>query len=159
MKKERYQTKVAVFLMLTRVKEGVKEILLQKRVNTGYMDNMYDMACSGHLEKGESLAHATIREAKEEIGIDVKEEDLKMVALIHPYQDDYLNVFFETEKYEGTPEIKEPNKCDDLKWFNINDLPENTIVRIRNVLENIKRDIIYDDDNFTNQKYVNYNKM
>ncbi len=155
MKKERYQTRVAVFLMLTRENNGEKEILLQERVNTGYMDNMYDMACSGHLEKGETLAHATIREAKEEIGIDVKEEDLKMVAIIHPYQDDYLNVFFEATKYEGIPQIKEPNKCDDLRWFKINELPENIIVRIRNVLENIKRNIIYDDDNFSNQKRKN----
>ncbi len=155
MKKERYQTKVAVFLVLIREKDGIKEVLLQERVNTGYMDNMYDMACSGHLEKGETLTQATIREAKEEIGIDLKEEDLKMVALIHPYEEDYLNVFFEARKYEGIPEIKEPNKCDNLSWFDINKLPENTITRIRNVLENMKKNIIYDDDNFSNQKRVN----
>lgn len=157
MKKERYQTKVAVFLLLTREKDGLTQILLQERVNTGYMDGKYDAACSGHLEKGETLAQATIREAKEEIGIDVKEEDLKMVALIHPYQDDYLNVFFEAKEYEGIPEIKEPEKCDDLRWFNIEELPENIFVRIKNVLENIKRNIIYDDDNFTNQKYKDIN--
>lgn len=152
MKKERYQTKVAVFLLLTREKDGVTQILLQERANTGYMDGKYETSCSGHLEKGETLAQAIIREAKEEIGIDVKEKDLKMVALIHPYQDDYLNVFFETKKYEGTPKIKEPEKCDDLRWFNIEELPENIFDRIKNVLENIKRNIIYDDGDFTNQK-------
>ena len=155
MKKERYQSKVAVFLILFREKDGQKEILLQKRVNTGYLDNMYEASCSGHLEKNETLAHATIREAKEEIGIDVKEEDLKFVALIHPYQDDYLNVFFEAIKYEGIPEIKEPDKCGDLRWFKIDELPENTIIRTRNVLENIKRNILYDDGYFSNQKRIN----
>lgn len=153
MKKERYQTKVAVFLLLTREKDGVTQILLQERANTGYMDGKYETSCSGHLEKGETLAQAIIREAKEEIGIDVKEKDLKMVALIHPYKDDYLNVFFQTKEYEGIPEIKEPEKCDDLRWFNIEELPENIFIRIKNVLENIKRNIIYDDDDFTNQKY------
>lgn len=157
MKKERYQTKVAVFLLLTREKDGVTQILLQERANTGYMDGKYETSCSGHLEKGETLAQAIIREAKEEIGIDVKEKDLKMVALIHPYKDDYLNVFFQTKEYEGIPEIKEPEKCDDLRWFNIEELPENIFIRIKNVLENIKRNIIYDDDDFTNQKYKDIN--
>ena len=148
--KERYQSKVAVFLMLTR--NNNTEILMQKRYNTGYMDNLYDMACSGHLEHGESLAHATIREAKEEIGIDVDEKNLKLVALIQPYNDDYLNVFFASNTYEGTPEIKEPNKCSDLRWFNINKLPENTMPRIKNVLKNMNMGIIYDDYEFSIQK-------
>ena len=55
-------------------------------------------------------------------------------------------------KYTGTPKIMEPNKCDDLKWFNINELPENTIIRIRNVIKNMKKGIIYDDGDFSHQK-------
>ena len=50
---EKYYSRLAVNLVLTRVNEnGEKEILLQLRQNTGYMDNMYDFACSGHVEKG-----------------------------------------------------------------------------------------------------------
>lgn len=48
--KERYGSKVTVFLVLTRTENGRKQVLLQKRCNTGYMDGQYDMACSGHLE-------------------------------------------------------------------------------------------------------------
>ena len=48
----------------------------------------------------------------------------------------------------------EPNKCDDLKWFNINELPENTIIRIRNVIKNMKKGIIYDDGDFSHQKIL-----
>lgn len=70
--KERYQSKVAVvFLLLTKETDKGTEILLQRRCNTGYMDGKYDRACSGHLEKDESLSMAIIREAKEEIGIDI----------------------------------------------------------------------------------------
>lgn len=150
--KERYQSKVAVFLILTREKNGNTEILLQQRCNTGYMDGKYDTACSGHLEQGESLSMAVSREAKEEIDLDIDEKNLKLISIIHPYQEDYINVFFTTDKYEGTPKIMEPNKCNDLKWFNINELPENVISRIRNAVENIKKGIIYDDGDFSRQK-------
>ena len=88
--KDRYDSKVIVFLILTRVNNGKKQILLQKRKNTGYMDGKYDMACSGHLEKRETLSQAVVREAKEEIGITINEMDLELVSVIHPYQENYL---------------------------------------------------------------------
>lgn len=44
--KERYRTLSAVMLMLIREKNGVEEILLQKRKNTGYMDGYYDFSAS-----------------------------------------------------------------------------------------------------------------
>lgn len=149
--KERYQSKVAVFLILTREKDGKTEILLQKRYNTGYMDGKYDAACSGHLEKGESFSMALAREAKEEIDLDIDEKDLKFAELIHSYKEDYINVFFTIKKYSGTPKIMEPNKCDDLQWFDIENLPENIIPRIKNVLININKGILYDDADFTHQ--------
>ena len=149
---ERYQTKISVFLMLTRETNGNKEVLLQERTNTGYMDGNYDTACSGHVEKGESILTATVREAKEELGISVNEDDLNLVAVIHPYQEDYVNVFFTTEKYTGTPKIMEENKCSNLQWFNTNNLPDNTIMRIRNVIKYMQNGIICDDGDFSHQK-------
>lgn len=150
--KERYKNILTVFLILTRNNNGKTEVLLQERRNTGYMDGKYDTACSGHLEPNESLSMALVREAKEEINLEIDEKDLELVALIHPYQEGYLNVFFTTKKYSGTPHIMEPDKCSNLQWFDIDNLPNNTIERIRNVIENIKKGIIYDDGDFSHQK-------
>lgn len=152
---ERYQSKVVVFLILTRIIDGNTEILLQERQNTGYMDGKYDMAVSGHLEKGESLSMALVREAKEEMDIEVDEKDLELVSVIHPYQEDYINFFFKTKEYRGTPKIMEPEKCNNLKWFNICELPDNIMTRIKNVIENIKKGILYDDGDFSKQKEEN----
>ena len=147
--KERYQSKIAVFLVLTREKDNGTEIMLQRRCNTGYMDGKYDMACSGHLESGESLSMAVVREAKEELGIDIQEKDLQLVTVLHPYQEEYMNIFFSTKKFEGTPQIIEKEKCDDLRWFNLNNLPDNTIERIKQVIKCMENGIIYDDGNFS----------
>lgn len=151
---ERYKSIIAVFLILTRENKGKTEILLQERYNTGYMDGKYDTACSGHLEPNESLSMALVREAKEEINLDIDEEDLEFVSLIHPYKEGYVNVFFTTKKYSGTPRIMEPDKCSNLQWFDIDNLPNNTIDRIRNVIENMKKRILYDDGNFSHQKEI-----
>lgn len=151
---ERYKCIVAVFLILTRENKGKTEILLQERYNTGYMDGKYDTACSGHLEPNESLSMALVREAKEEINLDIDEEDLEFVSLIHPYKEGYVNVFFTTKKYSGTPRIMEPDKCSNLQWFDIDNLPHNTIDRIKNVIENMKKRILYDDGNFSHQKEI-----
>ena len=49
--KEHYRTLSAVMLMLIRENNGVEEILLQKRKNTGYMDGYYDCAASRTCRK------------------------------------------------------------------------------------------------------------
>ena len=113
---------------------------------------MYDTACSGHLEKGESIAMALVREAKEEIDITINEYDLEIAEIIHPFTENYFNVFFKKTKFIGVPKIMEPEKCSNLKWFDINNLPENTIYRVKNVIKNIKNNLLYDDGNFSHQK-------
>lgn len=95
---------------------------------------------------------AIIREAKEEIDININEKDLELIALIHPYQEGYINVFFLTNKYEGIPKIMEKEKCSNLQWFNIYELPENTIERNKYIIENIENRTIYDDGDFSIHK-------
>lgn len=142
--KERYQSKIAVYLVLTRLTNQGKEILFQRRYNTGYMDGKYEISCSGHLEKGESLSMAMVREAKEELGIEIQEKDLQLVFVNHSYKEDYMQIYFTTQKYKGSPQIIEKNKCDDLRWFNINNLPDNIMDRIEQAIKCMESGVRYD---------------
>ncbi len=147
---EKYYSRLAVNLLLTRKNQnGENEILLQLRQNTGYMDNMYDFACSGHVDKNESYTQALVREAKEEIGITIKEEDLIFLAVNHHYQADHVQLFFATKSYQGTPTICEPDECGGLLWANINSLPSNIIPYVANVIKDIQLGIKFDDGDFT----------
>ena len=65
--KTRHSIICASYLLLVRD----TEVLLSRRFNTGYEDGNYSLP-AGHVDKGESVADALVREAKEEIGIDVK---------------------------------------------------------------------------------------
>lgn len=56
-----------------------------KRVNTGSDDNRFELP-GGHLEEGEDIFSSLIREAKEELLIDLKEEDIKIKHLLQENQ-------------------------------------------------------------------------
>ena len=51
---ERFEIRCAVHLILTKKIVEDTFILLQRRYQTGLYDGMWDLAASGHLEKGES---------------------------------------------------------------------------------------------------------
>lgn len=136
--KERYKLRCAVFLILTKIENGKEYILLQKRQNTGILDNEYDVSCSGHLEAGETIKEAMIRETKEEIGIDIYADELKTSSIMHAkfIDSEYLLITFSTHIYKGTPTIMEPNKCSELKWFDIKNLPEEIAENRKIMVEN-----------------------
>lgn len=143
---DKYYSRLAADLIITRINNGKKEMLMQLRQNTGYMDNMYEPACGGHVEEDESFVKTIIREAKEEIGIEVKEEDLKFLSLYHSYKTNHVLLFFTVDKYKGTPSILEPEKDGGLKWFDIENLPENTIPYLPQILDGLKHGIKYYDN-------------
>lgn len=49
--------------------------------------------------------------------------------------------FFLVEKWTGEVKNREPEKCDDLTWCRLEDLPDNTIPYIREALEKIEKGI------------------
>lgn len=115
------------------------KVLLSLRQNTGFMDGNYSLV-AGHVEAGETAEEALIREATEEAGVMVKEENLRFVfagqRLSDEINDDYVDLFFETTKWMGDFTNCEPEKCGGLDWFEIDTLPENTIPYIADVLHN-----------------------
>jgi len=136
-------------LFLFRGCKKNREILLQKRKNTGYMDNMWDCAVAGHVEKNESMKMALLREAREEMNINIKLCNIHFATIMHKFTQEsnnvYYNGYFFVDSFEGTPIINEPNKCSDLCWFNLNDIPADFIHDRRKALENYLANITYDE--------------
>ena len=141
---ERYLSRIGVDILLERKNEasGRCEILLLKRQGTGYYDGYYDMP-GGHLEANEDIFDGMIREAKEEIGITIKREDMKILHIYHKYKRGMLKFVFKVCKYEGIPINNELDKCEKIEWIDLENLPENIVPSIKIELDNIKRGIYY----------------
>ncbi len=143
MAKERHKIIPSSYLVL--IKDG--KVLLGRRCNTGYEDGKYGLP-AGHGEKNESFTQTVIREVKEEIGIDLKPEDLKVIHVMHRYggeNNERVDAFFTAEKYGGEITNMEPEKCDELSWHDLNNLPENIIPYIKIAIENIKNKVFYSE--------------
>ena len=142
MPKERFKIIPTVYLVL--IKDN--KILLSRRFNTGFHDGEYSFP-AGHLDGNETLIQAMVREAKEEIGIELKPEDLKLVHVMHRKEpnEERVNFFFTAEKWEGKPKIMEQHKCDALRWFDINNLPTNIIPYIKQAIDCVLQKKFYSE--------------
>ncbi|MCJ7804900.1 NUDIX domain-containing protein [Patescibacteria group bacterium] len=130
-KKERFKFVSAVHLFLIRD----KEILLLRRFGTGYRDGEYSVV-AGHMDGGEKASVAMAREAEEETGVIVNPENLKLAHIMHlRSEEERIYFFFTAKSWNGTPKIMEPDKCDDLKWFSLDNLPDNMVPYIKKAIE------------------------
>jgi len=141
---DRFKLTSAVYLIL---RKG-NEVLLLQRINSIYHNNMYGLV-AGHMDGNELGTSAMIREAKEEAGIELKHEDLRFVHLVHTLKrgigDEYLDIFYEASEWEGAVRNMEPQKCGDLSWFQLDNLPSNVIPVITQVLNKVKNNEYYSE--------------
>ncbi len=122
-----------VHLLLTR---GDK-MLFGQRQNTGFEDGAYHLP-SGHLEAGESVVDALIREAKEEVGLTIAPEAVDFSHIMHNSSGGgRMAFFFSVIDWDGEPENREPEKCSDLAWFPVDNLPDHMIDYCRVALQRV----------------------
>lgn len=129
--KSRFTQIVAVHLFLIKN----KKIFLARRLNTGYEDGNFSVP-AGHVDKNESCLEAMIREAKEEIDIEVQRSDLKLVHVMHRKKDNEFRVdfFFQCSKWSRDLKISEEDKCDKIGWFSFDALPKNLIPYVKQAI-------------------------
>lgn len=118
---ERFKLVVAVHLIL--IENG--KILLLRRYNTGYEDG------------NESVIHAMKREAFEEAGIVIQEKDLDIVHVMHRKtpERESIDYFLTCKSYEGEVRIMEKDKCDELAFYELDNLPSNVIPYVKEGIE------------------------
>jgi 8-oxo-dGTP diphosphatase len=129
--RQRYLMSSTVFIVLRKD----SEFCALKRINTGWMDGFYSLPAGG-VEEGETLLEAAQREAFEEIGVQIKSRDLRLVHTLHckTRGEGWIGHLFATDRWEGIPTICEPEKHGDLCWFSFRDIPKEFVPYVRTAL-------------------------
>lgn len=91
----------------------------------------------GHVEFGETPIEATKREAMEELGVEIGNVQFAACASIQKFGKQYIDVSFTAEILSGEPRICEPDKVEELGWFDLNNLPEPMFDPVKTVLNAI----------------------
>ncbi|MGW3561893.1 NUDIX hydrolase, partial [Streptomyces sp. NPDC000963] len=98
-------------------------------------------ALAGHLE-AEAATAGLAREAYEEAGLVIDPADLELVHTVHtvdrPGARPRIQLFFRPRRWEGTPEVREPDRCLGWEWFSVEDLPEPIVPYTRVAIEGIR---------------------
>lgn len=121
------------------------KILLQLRKNTGYCDGMWSFV-AGHVEDGEPATAGMIREAREEIGIDISPAELEVVHVMHRKSNRLnVDVFFNCNSWRGSIQNRKLDKCERLQFFSLDCLPPNMVDYNRAALEYIAKGTCYSE--------------
>ena len=106
----------------------------------------------GKAQKGESIEEACKRELFEEAGIVVETDDLEIINLFTTQSTPdvlFYQIGVLVKKYRGEPQNMEPHKCDELRFFDLDNLPENLFMGTKGNIELYLKKKFYD-------KSVNY---
>ncbi|OGH65687.1 MAG: hypothetical protein A3B83_00055 [Candidatus Magasanikbacteria bacterium RIFCSPHIGHO2_02_FULL_33_17] len=109
------------------------KMLLLKRNKEKRKLNKADWGnAGGRVELGERLVNACVRETKEEIGIDLNPEQLKLLDIKETTENTiaptvhFLQFIYAT-KLDKIKEITLNEESEDYAWFDLNELPERTL--------------------------------
>jgi 8-oxo-dGTP pyrophosphatase MutT (NUDIX family) len=124
---DRFRAAVAVYGI---VRDGDR-VLLMRRAGSGYHDGELSLP-AGHIDGGEDVRTALVRELAEELTITVDPIDCRLCVVAHRAPEtaadvEYMDLFFTVDRWSGTPTIGEPGKCTELRWSTPDELPPDVI--------------------------------
>lgn len=93
----------------------------------------------GKQEYNETVLETAIRETKEETNLELKE--LYVYTATDEFQSDrhFVTIGVISSSYEGELKIMEPDKINEWKWFDLNDLPNNIYTPSKNMIDEYKK--------------------
>jgi 8-oxo-dGTP diphosphatase len=132
-------TKVGVGIIVCRDLDGITQILLHRRhkVSSGF--GMWGSG-GGHLEYGESLQAAALRELLEEAGeklVVSKVEFLGVSNFIIEYEH-YVDITFKAKWVSGETSDMGSDAAVQWQWFDLDALPDNLFPVIPNYIQALK---------------------
>jgi mutator protein MutT len=104
------------------------EVLLLKRGKKSKNEAGWWCKPGGAVHYGETAEKAMKREVREETGIEIKIWGLlpHVDQFLPKEKQHWMALNFLADIKSGEPKIMEPEKCDEMRWFDIKKLPKKT---------------------------------
>ena len=134
-----YLTRTAAYVFL----EKGGQYFYLRRKDTGWKDGRLTVP-SGHVDKGETVKQAAVREAKEEAGVIVEEADLVFMQAQY-LRDRYTYFYFVTNKWKGEPKVNETHLASECLWDDKNRERDDFIPYLRLAVNNYQRGIFFSE--------------
>ena len=104
--------------------EKDNKFLLFYRTDKYFKDGWWVLP-AGHIEEGETATQTVIREAKEELGIDIDAKDVSFGHVVHNLvgENKRMDFYFIVKDFKGEIQNLEPTKCAKMEFFSKDSLP------------------------------------
>jgi ADP-ribose pyrophosphatase YjhB (NUDIX family) len=128
----RHLTRTAVFVILERN----DKVFFLRRANTGWADGMLTVP-AGHVDKGDQVRDAAVKEAKEEALVDIRREDLEFIH-VDFLRDEYTNFYFKAKQWSGEPALGEPEMASEAIWIDKRQIPDDVVPQLRRMFSEVE---------------------
>ncbi len=124
-----------------------KILIHQRSKNKKVYPGLWSLFVRGHVQAGESSLDACKREIKEEIGIDINEDELEFLYTLkeEAKKKDYIeNMFYDTYLLRKKINLKDitiqKEEVDDIKYIKIDE--------VHNLIKNGSKDFVPNDEDY-----------
>lgn len=139
---DRFTSIIDVHVVLRRA----GQILLLRRAGDVYASGQLCLP-SGHLEDGENILEAAVRETREETGITLDPATMRLTLSIHQRHPasthTRIGFAFQPSHWDGEPVIGEPAKCSQLLWAAPASLPADTVEYTAAIIRAVEHGITF----------------
>jgi ADP-ribose pyrophosphatase YjhB (NUDIX family) len=129
MSKSRFKVYASVHVIFQKD----NKILLSRRKNIT-SDGLWSLV-AGHLDGGETVTEACIREAQEEVGVNINPKDIAITTVCHSYSShnkrEFIQFYTICKRWKGELINNEPDKCSELKFFLLDELPDDIVPYVK----------------------------
>ena len=107
----------------TWIQNNKKEILIQKRASCKkYYPDLWSQT-GGGIQHGETSVEAAIRECKEELGIQLEEEKIELIASLKR-RFDFLDIYIARQEIELQDIKCQEAEVSEVKWVTVKELKD-----------------------------------
>ncbi|MZE68675.1 NUDIX domain-containing protein [Streptomyces sp. SID5789] len=103
---------------------------------------------AGHCEQ-ENAITCLIREAREEAGLHIERQDVELVHVVHHIDKagdrPRMGLFFRARAWSGEPELREPDKCTQWRFWDPAALPDDLVPYTRVAIAKIQNGELYSE--------------